>query len=184
MATRPPDHHHSAYAQGINRGQSALLAYALPWLSIMLGTLLPGWLSIASAPVLPPIGFLMLVSWRQLRPGLLPVWAGLPLGLFDDLYSGQPFGSAILLWSSTMIMMEAVELGFPWRSFIVDWLMASAIIVAYLLASLGIANAGGGHVLLAQIVPQVLFAVLVYPLLGRVIGILDRARLARFRAFF
>ena len=183
MATRPPDLHHSAYAQGINRGQSAVLAYALPWLSIMLGTLAPGILSIASAPLFPPIGFLMLVSWRQLRPGLLPVWVGLPLGLFDDLYSGQPFGSAVLLWSATMIIMEVVELGFPWRSFIVDWLMASAIIVLYLLLALGLANAGGGHVLIAQILPQVLFAMLVFPLVGRLVGFLDRARLARFRTF-
>ncbi len=183
MASRPPDLHHSAYAQGINRGQSPVLAYALPWLSIMLGTLVPGWLSIASAPLLPPIGFLLLMSWRQLRPGLLPVWAGLPLGLFDDLFSGQPFGSAVLLWSSTMMVMEAVELGFPWRSFIVDWVMAAAIIVLYLLSALGLANAGGGHVMFAQILPQVVFAVLIYPLAGRLVGILDRARLARFRTF-
>ncbi len=183
MATRPPDLHHSAYAQGINRGQSVVLAYALPWLSIMLGTLVPGLFSIASAPLFPPIGFLMLVSWRQLRPGLLPVWVGLPLGLFDDLYSGQPFGSAVLLWSATMMIMEGVELGFPWRSFIVDWLMASALIVLYLLSALGLANAGGGHVLLAHIMPQVLFAMLVFPLVGRLIGALDRVRLARFRTF-
>ena len=69
----------------INRAPSPFIARSVPWLSIMLASLLPAWLLIASAPVMPPIAFLMLLAWRQLRPGLLPVWAGLPLGLFDDL---------------------------------------------------------------------------------------------------
>ncbi len=87
------------FRKRINRAPSPFIARGLPWLSIMLASLVPGWLVIASAPVMPPLGFLVLVAWRQLRPGLLPVWAGLPLGLFDDLYSGQPLGSAVLLWS-------------------------------------------------------------------------------------
>jgi hypothetical protein len=64
--------------------------------AILFGSL-PPWLPIiAPAPVPPPLGFLLLLAWRLLRPGLLPPWAGLPLGLFDDLYSGQPTGSGPL----------------------------------------------------------------------------------------
>jgi len=183
MASTPPLHH-SAYGQGINRAHSPLLVQAVPWLSIMLATLLPLVLPIASAPLLPPVSFLMLVSWHQLRPGLLPIWAGLPLGLFDDLFSGQPFGSAILLWSLTMIAMELIEAQVPWRSVIVDWLAASLIIVLYLLATLGLANAGGGHILAMMIVPQIVISVLVYPLAGRLVSWLDQFRLTRFRTFF
>ena len=75
----------------------------------MAGKMGPGWLLIASAPVLPPLGFLAFVAWRQLRPGLLPVWAGLPLGLFDDLFSGQPFGTAVMLWSIAAIVLDVIE---------------------------------------------------------------------------
>ena len=66
----------------------------------------------------------MLLGWRMVRPGLLPLWAGAPLGAFDDLVSGQPFGSAILLWSLAMIAIELIETRFPWRGFWQDWFTA------------------------------------------------------------
>ncbi|WP_254514666.1 rod shape-determining protein MreD [Novosphingobium sp. G106] len=128
----------------INRAPLPIVARSVPWVSVMLGSLLPGWLFMASAPYVPPLGFLTLLAWRQLRPGLLPVWAGLPLGFFDDLYSGQPMGSAILLWSIAMIVIEAIELRFPWRGFALEWLLATAMIGVYVVASLGAANATGG----------------------------------------
>jgi rod shape-determining protein MreD len=161
----------------INRAPSTLVASGVPWVSVMLGSLLPGWLFMASAPYVPPLGFLTLLAWRQLRPGLLPVWAGLPLGLFDDLYSGQPMGSAILLWSAAMIVLEIIELRFPWRNFALEWLLATAMIVCYLVAALVVATATGGSAPLAVLAPQVILAVLVYPFVGRVVAALDRLRL-------
>lgn len=169
------------FRKRINRAPSPLIARGLPWLSIMLASLVPGWLVIASAPVMPPLGFLVLVAWRQLRPGLLPVWAGLPLGLFDDLYSGQPLGSAVLLWSLAMIVLEVIEARFPWRNIIVEWLVAAALILAYILLCLAIANAVGGSSPIQVIVPQTIVAILVYPLIARMVGGLDRARLIPFR---
>ena len=70
--------------QRINRVPSPLIARGLPWLSIALASIVPGWLMIASAPILPPFGFLAYVAWRQMRPGRSPSWAGMPLGLIDD----------------------------------------------------------------------------------------------------
>ena len=69
--------------QRINRAPSPIIAVGLPWLSIILGSMLSTVLVIASAPIMPPLGFLTFLAWRQLRPGLLPIWAGLPLGLVD-----------------------------------------------------------------------------------------------------
>jgi hypothetical protein len=43
---------------------------------------------------------------------LLPVWAGTLLGLFDDMVSGQPMGSAITLWSITMLALDVIEARF------------------------------------------------------------------------
>ncbi|MPS69208.1 MAG: rod shape-determining protein MreD [Novosphingobium sp.] len=163
--------------QRINHAPSRLLARGFPWLTIMLGSLVPSWFMIASAPVMPPLGFLVYLGWRQLRPGLLPIWAGLPLGLFDDLFSGQPFGCAVLLWSLTAIALEIVEARLPWRNFVTEWLMAMGLIVAYILLSLALANIAGAASPLQVIVPQVVISVLSYPLVGRIVAMLDRLRL-------
>lgn len=161
----------------INRAPSPLLARGMPWLSVMFGSLVPAWLFMASAPYVPPFGFLTLLGWRQLRPGLLPVWAGLPLGFLDDLYSGQPMGSSILLWSAAMIVLDAIEARFPWRNFAMEWLVASALIVVYAPACLLIANVAGAHAPLAVLAPQMILAILVYPIVGRIVAVLDRLRL-------
>ena len=145
--------------------------------------MLPGWLTIASGPLVPPLGYLMLVAWRQLRPDLLPVWAGLPLGLIDYLFSGQPFGSAILLWSVTMLGLDILEYRFPWRNFVTEWLVASTMIVVYLVVSLGFANAAGGATSIRVLAPQMLLGVLAYPGGGRIVARIDQARLTRFRVF-
>jgi rod shape-determining protein MreD len=165
----------------INRAPSPLLARTLPWLLVMLGSLSPTWPIIASAPIMPPFGFLLLVAWQQLRPGLFPVWAGLPLGLFDDLLSGQPFGSAVLLWSITMIGLDLLEVRFPWRGVLLNWLSACAIIAVYLAVSLQLANAAGGAVPLRVILPQLVLSMLAYPLAARVVGAVDRLRLIPIR---
>lgn len=165
----------------INRAPSPFIARSVPWLSIMLASLLPAWLLIASAPVMPPVAFLMLLAWRQLRPGLLPVWAGLPLGLFDDLYSGQPFGSAVLLWSMALIVLELIEARFPWRNLLLEWLVAAVLATTYILLCLAAANVAGAAASLQVIVPQTIVSILAYPLIGRMVAALDRIRLTPFR---
>ena len=154
-----------------------MMAIAAPWVLVMLGSLSPTWPIIASAPLVPPLGFLLLVAWQQLRPGLFPVWAGLPLGLFDDLFSGQPFGSAVLLWSAAMIVLDLFEARFPWRGVVFNWLVASVMLVTYLIAAAWLADAGGGNSSLVALVPQMLLSVLGYPLLAILVALTDRFRL-------
>lgn len=165
----------------INRTPSPIVAHGLPWLTIMLASLLPGLSLIASAPVLPPLGFLAFVGWQQLRPGLLPMWAGLPLGLFDDLYSGQPVGSAVLLWSVSAIVLDLVETRLPWRNFVIEWLVAIGLILAYILLGLSFANVAGGATPVRAVMPQLVISVLAYPLAGYLVAVADRARLTPFR---
>jgi rod shape-determining protein MreD len=163
--------------QKINRAPSPTLAVALPWLLVMICSLSPTWPIVASAPLLPPLGFLVLISWQHVRPGLFPVWAGLPLGLFDDLFSGQPFGSAVLLWSLAMIGLDIVETRFPWRGFAQNWLFAAGVIVLYLVLALALANLGGGNSSLWVLVPQIIISILAYPIAARLVGAVDRLRL-------
>ncbi|MES2493286.1 MAG: rod shape-determining protein MreD [Pseudomonadota bacterium] len=166
----------------INRAPSPVIARAVPWITIMLGSVLQTLPIIASAPVMPPFGFLFLLAWRQLRPGLLPVWAGLPLGLFDDLYSGQPLGSAMLLWSAVMIVLDALEQRFPWRSYLLDWLVGTAFIAGYLVLCSAIAHVGKSGPFIGILIPQLLLSALIFPAGERFIAGCDRVRLTRFRA--
>ena len=147
----------------------------------MFGSMLPQWLTIASAPVVPPLGFLIMVSWRQIRPGLIPVWAGIPLGLFDDLFSGQPFGAGMMLWSVTMLGLDVLEARQPWRNFVIDWLAASLIITAYSLIGLALVDAAGATVRPWLLLPQIGLSICLFPLMGRIVGRLDKFRLTKFR---
>jgi rod shape-determining protein MreD len=169
------------FGKRINRAPSPLLARIVPWATIMLGSLVPAWLVIASAPLLPPLGYLMLLSWRQLRPGLLPVWAGLPLGVFDDLYSGQPMGNAVFLWSLSVIALDIVEERLPWRNFFIEWLVAAGLIAGYIWLGVATANLAGASTPFYVVVPQILLSITIYPLIGRLVASLDRLRLKPIR---
>jgi rod shape-determining protein MreD len=160
---------------------SPFVAYVTPWLAVVLASCVPLWPVIASGPVMPPFGYLMLLAWRQLRPGLLPVWAGTALGLFDDMVSGQPMGSAIFLWSLSMLALDIIEARFPWRNFMAEWVVAALMIAVYIVAGLGLSNAAGASVPLVVVAPQILLSVLFYPLVGRTVATLDRWRIKRYR---
>jgi rod shape-determining protein MreD len=127
------------------------------------------------------MGFLLLIAWRLLRPGLLPPWAGLPLGLFDDLYSGQPLGSGILLFSLALFAIEAIEFRFPWRSFWFDWLTAALLSLAYLAVAALLSGAHLTGVQLTVIAPQLLLSIVLFPVVARIVALLDRLRLMRVR---
>ena len=171
---------HGNRGSQINRAHSPFVALIVPWASIVLASLFPLLPLIASMPISPPMGFMMLLAWRLVRPGLLPIWAGFPLGLIDDLFSGQPFGCAILVWSLTLIALDVIETRFPWRGFLQDWLVASAAIASYILVCAFIA--GSWNIgLPAILAPQLVLSILFYPLIGRLVAFLDRLRLRRFR---
>ena len=132
-------------------------------------------------PLVPPLGLVMLLAWRLVRPGLLPVWAGVPLGLLDDLYSGQPFGFAVFTWSLVMLGIEMLETRMPWRSYWQDWFTAAMVIVSYLLA--GWLLSGGQPTVhsLVALFPQFVLTVLIFPIAARLVAMLDRVRLTRWK---
>lgn len=177
----PPTQRRAYGSGGINRVQSPWRAKSVHYISICFGSLLPFWFIADVMPIVPPLGFLTFLAWRLMRPGLMPLWVGVPLGAFDDLFSGQPFGSAILLWSVTMIALELLEARFPWRGFWQDWFTASFTLVLYIIAAMIASGAPFTvHVLIAS-APQIVLALLLYPLVARIIAWLDRFRLSRSR---
>lgn len=181
MDRNDPRARSDAYGSRINRSHSPFLANVIPWLSIMLASFLPIFAIAAALPMFPPLGFLMLIGWRLVRPGLLPVWAGFPLGLFDDLYSGQPFGFAILTWSISMLVIEALEMRLPWRAFWQDWFTAGILALAYLMLGWVLSGASPTLPSLVALVPQLILSILLFPILARVVARLDELRLKRWK---
>jgi len=114
--------------------------------SILAGSLVTLLPVVATVPFLPPFGLLMFLAWRLLRPGALPVWAAAPLGLFDDLVSGQPLGSAVLLWQLCSLMLDLVDTRLFARNFWQDWLLAGGAIAVCLFTGRAFATSLSAHV--------------------------------------
>ena len=165
----------------INKEHSPFLMIFIPWATIMLATYFQSVPIATVGPLLPPIGFLFLLAWRLLRPGVLPIWSGIIFGMWDDLFSGQPFGSAILLFSAAMLAIELIEMRFPWRGFAQDWLIAATIAVIYILVATLVSGSRLSLPLFAAIVPQLLLSIIAYPFIAFIVSRLDKLRLMRFR---
>jgi rod shape-determining protein MreD len=174
LPTRPAREYESRF----DREQSMLKMLAIPIASVALASMITALPIFTDEPLLPPFGLLMFLSWRLMRPGLLPVWSGVPFGLMDDLFSGQPFGSAGLLWSLAMLIIEIIDSRAIWRDHVQDWLIAAILIAAVLLGGLWIA--GMAHAAPEPIVllPQIILSILLYPLAVRICARLDSWRLA------
>ncbi|GAA0729621.1 rod shape-determining protein MreD [Sphingomonas japonica] len=142
-------------------------------LSVMLGSLITLVPVVATIPVLPPFGLLMLMGWRLHRPDIFRTWACVPLGLFDDLVSGQPLGSATMLWTLCFLAVDVIDTRLVWRDFKQDWLVAAGAIGFALIGGRLIAVPLGAHVD-TLLMLQALASVALYPLVTRMCAGLDR----------
>ncbi|MCC7393280.1 MAG: rod shape-determining protein MreD [Sphingomonadaceae bacterium] len=165
-----------------NRANGPPLSWRLrltPTISVLLAsavTLLP---LAPGAPLLPPLGLMMLLAWRLLRSDIWPLWIGLPLGLVDDLMSGQPVGSAVFLWSAAILTLDFVDRRIVWRDFWQDWAIAAAMLAVALFVGGLLARSGGPLDLLRLLTPQWLLSLLLMPLAMRLVGSLDAWRRLR-----
>ncbi len=166
------------YESRFDREQSMLKMLAIPIASIVLFSMITTLPVLTTQPILPPFGFMMLLAWRLMRPGLLPVWSGVPFGLVDDMFSGQPFGSAGVLWSLAMLTIEFIDSRAIWRDHIQDWLIASLLIVIILLGGLWISALAHAAPNPLVLLPQIILSILLYPLVVRICARLDSWRLA------
>lgn len=181
MERLEPRARRDAYGSRINREPSAAIANVVPWVSIVIAIILPTIVIASAMPLAPPLGYMLFLGWRLVRPGLLPVWAGMPLGLVDDLFSGQPFGFAILTWSITLLVIEALEMRIPWRSFWQDWFTAGIALSGYVVFGWLFSGAEPTIPGLVASLPQIVLAVLLFPVIARFVAALDRLRLRRWK---
>lgn len=152
-------------------------ARALPWVTVMAGSLVTIVPVVATLPLLPPCGLLMLLAWRLLAPLALRRWAPAPLGLFDDLVSGQPLGSAMMLWTLAFFLIDLFDQRTLFRAFAQDWLIASGAIAFCLIGGRLVATPLGAHVDGVLLV-QVIVTALLFPCAARLVAWIDRRRIA------
>lgn len=164
------------YEPRLNRVASHWALIGVPALSVMLGSMTVLLPQISVLPLLPPFGLLILLAWRMIVRDLWPVWAALPLGFFDDIFSGQPLGSAMLLWTLVFLVLDIFDRWMMWRDYRQDWAIAGTLVAIVLLAGLVIANASGGDTNAVILLPQIIISVLIFPLMVRLCAWLDVLR--------
>ena len=154
-------------------------ARIVPVVSTLAGSLVQALPLVATAPVMPPLGLLMLIGWRLLRPELWLAWVALPLGAFDDLVSGQPLGSAATLWTASFLVLDMIDDRLIWRDYWIEWAVAAAIIGFCMAGAWAAAAFTAGTAAFDTIVPQMLVTILCFPAVVRLCAVLDRWRLRR-----
>lgn len=166
-------------------GSSAEVAYRelrrrfVPALSTLLACLVSTMPVVVQSPVLPDFGFLVLITWRLLRPEIWPAYVALGLGLFNDLVSGHPIGQSMALWTVLFLLFDALDSQTGFRDYWLDWVVAAVAIIFHTAGAWYIARTMGSPIPFSVMVPQLLLSILAYPLVARLVLGLDRWRLAR-----
>lgn len=148
---------------------------ALPAFTVALASLVAAaWPVVADRPLLPPLGLVALLAWRLPRPGLWPLWAGLPLGLWDDLVNANALGTAAAGWTAILLALDVVDRRLSDRDWRRDWAVAGVAILAQALLGWGLARLVGpvGSPLLMAL--PVLAGVLAFPAVARAVARIDR----------
>ena len=163
---RPP--RPSKFGEPISARRRSLVAAAV----VMAGSLLPVVPVISIVPYLPPLGLLLLVAWRQRSADILPVWAGAPLGLWDDLLSGHPLGSAMSLWTVILLTIDLIDHRLVWRDFWQEWLVAGGAVAGFLIGARLAGTPLRAHVDTVLLI-QIAIAIALYPLAAALCGWID-----------
>jgi rod shape-determining protein MreD len=160
----------------------AMLGFRRQWVPV-LTTLAASMLDtlpvVVTTPLVPDFAFLVLLSWRLLRPEMWPAYYALPLGLFNDLVAGHPLGQSMALWTATFLVCDLLDSRSGWRDYWIDWLFASVAIALNIFGAWRIARWMGSGMEFEVLGPQLLLSIFAYPLVARLVVSLDRWRLSR-----
>jgi len=144
--------------------------------AILLGPMLP---LVATSPWVPNLGFLVLLTWRLMRPEIWPIWAAAAFGLVADIVSGAPLGQSTLLWTAVFLGLDSLDAWMGVRDYWFDWAAAAAAILFHSVGVWYIALLMHSDVAFWIMIPQLVMTVLAYPIAARIVLSLDRWRLSR-----
>jgi rod shape-determining protein MreD len=139
-------------------------------------TLMP---MVAASPFVPNLGFLVLITWRLLRPEIWSAQVALGLGLAADLVSGAPLGQSMLLWTAAFLAFDYADSLLGVRDYMLDWILAAAAMLFHSLGVWYIARLMGSQIAFWIMIPQLALSILAYPVAARLVLALDRRRLMR-----
>ena len=157
----------------LGRSEKMPRAIWLAPLSVVLGSMMTLIPIITTVAYLPPFGLMILLGWRLVRGNSMKVWMPVPLGFLDDTISGQPLGSAMLLWTICILVVDVIDTRLVWRDFWQDWLIASGAIAFCLIACRLIAAPFYAHVDTALLF-QILISAAFFPVIARFCAWMDR----------
>ncbi len=161
----------------IGRAPSPLQRQGVPIFSTMIASMAPLLPIVATGPTMPPWGLLLLLGWRMLHRNIWPAWLGVPLGFWDDMFSGQPLGSSVLLWTLALLALDMLDRRMLWRDFRQEWGIATGIIALALSLGVLIALPQGHPSLFIAIIPQIVMSALAFPIVARTCAVFDAWRL-------
>lgn len=127
----------------------------------------------------PDFGFLVLISWRLLRSDPWPAWWAAPLGLVNDLFTGQPIGLSIALWSATMLVLDLIDRRTMWRDYWMEWVLAAVLIASNEWLEWQVAGLVGASVPFSRVAAPLVITIFLFPIVAWLIARLDRWRLGR-----
>jgi rod shape-determining protein MreD len=162
----------------IGQGPVQFASY-IPAASVIAASLLAALPIVTSSGWYPDFGYLFLLSWRLLRSDPWPPWWAAPLGFINDLFTGNPVGFSIALWSATMLALDLIDRRTMWRDYWIEWGFATLFLTLDGWLQWRLAAAVGARVPYMAMVPPLLVAICSFPLAAWVVSRIDRWRLGR-----
>ena len=151
-----------ATGRRIGQGPRSGAAY-IPAASVVTASLMSALPIVSAIGWFPDFGFLALLSWRLLRADAWPGWWAAPLGLVNDLFTGNPVGLSMSLWAATMLALDLIDRRTIWRDYWIEWALAGVFLTINELAECEIARLVGAKVPLSTIVPPILISIFAFP---------------------
>ena len=162
----------------INQGPLPFAAF-VPAASVVVASLLSALPIVSTSGWYPDFGYLVLLGWRLLRSDPWPAWWAAPLGLVNDLFTGQPIGFSVALWSATMLALDLIDRRTMWRDYWIEWILAAVFLFMHDWIEWELAGVMGANVPFTAVLPSTLIAVLTFPVAAWLVSRLDRWRLGR-----
>ena len=155
------------------------IASAIPAASVVFASFLAALPIVSSHGWWPNAGFLVFLGWRLLRADPWPMWWAAPLGLVNDLFTGDPLGYSVALWSATMIALDLIDRRTMWRDYWIEWILAALFIIVDEALQWRVADAVLAAPPAQAIIAPAITSILIFPFFAWIVGRLDRWRLGR-----
>ena len=127
----------------------------------------------------PDFGYLALISWRLLRADPWPPWWAAPLGLINDLFTGNLIGFSVTLWTATMLLLDLIDRRTMWRDYWIEWILAAVLLAANECLQWRLAKAIGADLPMISMVPPIVISICVFPMSAWIVSRMDAWRLRR-----